>query len=144
MDRASPWNSTAALGDVAALGAQQARDGLERGGLAGAVGPEEGDDAPLGDPQRDALQHEDHVVVDHLDVVDRQQRCAHVGALLLLRAVALRVVELLALFDRGRLDLRADDVAHGLHPVGDDVPLLAVPLLDEHGAVALVVLAGRP
>src|SRR5207247_8675087 len=33
-----------ALGDVPALGAQQSRDRLERGGLAGAVGPEEGDD----------------------------------------------------------------------------------------------------
>ena len=61
--------------------------------LAGAVGPEEGDDAPLGDPQRHALQHEDHVVVDHLDVVDRQERPRRrrsplATRLLLLRAVA--------------------------------------------------------
>src|SRR5713226_4488180 len=60
----------------------------------------------------------------------------------LFRAVALRVVELLALLDGGRLDLRAHHVTHGLDPLGDDLPLLAVPLLDEHGAVALVVLAG--
>jgi len=59
---------------VAALGPQQAGDGLERGRFAGAVGPEEGDDAPLGDLERHALQHEDHVVVDHLDAVDGEQR----------------------------------------------------------------------
>src|SRR5262249_37811938 len=63
-----------ALGDVPALGTQQPRHRLERGGLAGAVGPEEGDDAPLGDLQRHALQHEDHVIVDHLDVIDGQER----------------------------------------------------------------------
>src|SRR2546423_3153536 len=61
--------------------------------------------------------------------------------LLLLAAVALRVPELLALFDGGRLDLGAHDVLHGLNPVRDDVPLLAVPLLDEERAAALVVLA---
>src|SRR5438876_4568145 len=61
--------------------------------------------------------------------------------LLLLRTVALRVVELLALVAGGGFDLRADDVAHRLDPVRHDVPLLAVPLLDQHGAVALVVLA---
>jgi hypothetical protein len=45
----SPWNSIAALGHVAALGAQQVRDGLQRRGLAGAVGAEQGDDlAPFG------------------------------------------------------------------------------------------------
>src|SRR5216683_5685822 len=63
------------------------------------------------------------------------------AALLLLRAVALRVVELLAFFHRRDLDLRTDDVTHRLDPVRDDVPLLAVPLLDEHGTVALVVFA---
>src|SRR5258705_9246240 len=62
--------------------------------------------------------------------------------LLLLAAVPHGVAELLALFDRRRLDLRAHDVPHGHDPVRHDVPLLAVPLLDEHGAVALVVLAG--
>src|SRR5438876_3982982 len=62
-------------------------------------------------------------------------------SLLLLAAVALRVPELLALYDGGRLDLRAHDVLHGLDPVRDDVPLLAVPLLDEDRAAALVILA---
>src|SRR5882724_3199947 len=65
-----------------------------------------------------------------------------VTSLLFLRAIALGVVELLAFVDRGRLDLGPHDLLHGRDPVGDDVPLLAVPLLDEHGAAALVVLAG--
>jgi hypothetical protein len=37
----------AALGDVAALGAQQVGDRLQGGGLAGAVGAEQGDDLAL-------------------------------------------------------------------------------------------------
>src|SRR5882672_11369657 len=63
--------------------------------------------------------------------------------LLLCRAVALRVVELLAFRDGLRLDLRTDHVAHRRNPVRHDLPLLAIPLLDEYGAVALVVLAGH-
>src|SRR5512145_336007 len=65
------------------------------------------------------------------------------GPSALLGAVPLRVVELLGLLDGGRLQLRADDVAHRLDPVGDDLPLLAVPLLDQRQAVALVVVAGH-
>jgi hypothetical protein len=61
------------LCDVPPLGPEEPRDRLERGALACAVGPEEGDDAPLGDAERDALQHEDHMVVDHLDVVHRKE-----------------------------------------------------------------------
>ena len=63
----------AALGDVTAFRPQQVGDRLERRGLAGAVGPEKGDDAPLGNRQRHATQHQDDVIVDHLDVVDRKQ-----------------------------------------------------------------------
>src|SRR2546421_3580230 len=63
-------------------------------------------------------------------------------ALLLLRAIARRAAELLALVYGGRLDLRADRVAHDRDPVRHDGPLLAVPLLDQHGTAALVVLAG--
>src|SRR3989449_378173 len=69
-------------------------------------------------------------------------RCGRVPWRHLFRAVALRVVELLALLDGGRLALRAPHVTHRLAPLGDALPLLAVPLLDEHGAIALVVLAG--
>src|SRR3990170_2357310 len=60
----------------------------------------------------------------------------------LFRAVTHGVSELLALVHRGGLELGAHDVAHGLDPVGDDVPLLAVPLLDQRHPVALVILAG--
>src|SRR5687767_6141968 len=62
---------------------------------------------------------------------------------LLFAAVPLRVPELLALLDRGRLDLRANDVAHRRDPVGDQGPLLPVPLLDANRSVALVVLAAH-
>src|SRR5439155_6463077 len=49
----------------------------------------------------------------------------------------------LALFDRRGLELRPDHVAHHGNPVGHDVPLLAVPLLEHHRAGALVILAGH-
>src|SRR5262245_41076702 len=62
-------------------------------------------------------------------------------SLLLLAAVALRVAECLGLVDGGSLDLRAYDLLHRLHPVRDDVPLLAVPLLDQQGAATFVVFA---
>ena len=61
-----------AFGDFAALGVQQIGDRLERGGLASAVGAQQRDDAAARHVERDALQHEDHVIVDHLDVVDRK------------------------------------------------------------------------
>ena len=37
------------------------------------LAPEERDDAALGNGERDALQHEDHVVVDDLDAVDFEE-----------------------------------------------------------------------
>jgi hypothetical protein len=46
----------------------------QRRRLAGAVGAEQGDDPALGHGQRDALQDEDDVVVDHLDIIDGQDR----------------------------------------------------------------------
>ena len=61
-----------ALGHVAALGRQQVGDRLERRALARAVGAEQRDDLALRHFQRHALQHEDDVVVDHLDVVHRE------------------------------------------------------------------------
>ncbi len=62
-----------ALGDFAAFGPQKVGNGLQRRRLAGAVGPEEGDDAPLGNLKRYPLQHQDHMVVDDLDVVDHER-----------------------------------------------------------------------
>src|ERR1051325_1213530 len=63
-------------------------------------------------------------------------------SLFLLAAVPLRVAELLAFLDRGRLDLGPHHVLHGRDPVGHDVPFLAVPLLDQDRTAAFVVLAG--
>jgi hypothetical protein len=54
---ALPAQLDRSLGHLAALGAQQVRHGLERRGLARAVGAQEGDDAALRDTQRHALQH---------------------------------------------------------------------------------------
>jgi len=61
-----------ALGDVAAFRAEHAGDGLERGGLAGAVGAQQRGDGARLHLERHAPQHQDDVVVDDLDVVDRQ------------------------------------------------------------------------
>src|SRR5262249_29184661 len=59
----------------------------------------------------------------------------------LLGAVAHGVAELLAFLHSRRLDLRPHHVAHRLDPLRDDRPFLAVPLLNEERAVALVVVA---
>ncbi len=61
-----------ALGHLAALGRQQIGDRLQRGRLAGAVRAEQRHDLALGHVERHALEHEDDVVVDDLDVVDRR------------------------------------------------------------------------
>ncbi len=63
-----------ALCHLAALGPQQIGDRLEAGRLAGAVGAQQCDDAALWHRERDTFQHQDHVVVDDLDIVDREQR----------------------------------------------------------------------
>jgi len=59
-----------ALGDFAALPLEQVGDGAQRGRLAGAIATQDGHDAAFGHLQGDAFEHEDHVVVDHLDAVD--------------------------------------------------------------------------
>jgi hypothetical protein len=61
------------LGDVAALGREQIRYRLERRRFARAVRAQQGDDAPFRHLQRDAAQNEYDVVVDDLDVVDRER-----------------------------------------------------------------------
>src|SRR5439155_16016484 len=63
-----------ALGHLAALGAKQARDGLERRRLPRPVGAEQGGDAALADGERHALEDEDDAIVDDFDVVQRQHR----------------------------------------------------------------------
>ena len=68
----------AAIGRPGGLPAEEA---AEQRRLAGAVAAEQRDDAALGHLQRHALQHEDHVVVDHLDAVHRQHCLAAHGSL---------------------------------------------------------------
>ena len=63
-----------ALGDLAAFGMQQIGDRLQRGGLAGAVGPEQRHDAALRHVERHALEHQNDAVVDDLDVAHREKR----------------------------------------------------------------------
>src|SRR5438132_313737 len=55
-----------------AFGAEDAGDSLKRRGLAGSVGAEQGRDPAWLGAQRHAAQHEDHVVVDDFDVVERE------------------------------------------------------------------------
>jgi hypothetical protein len=62
-----------AFRDIAALGVQQVRDRLKRRRLARAVRAEQRDDAAFGHVERHAAQHEDDVIVDDLDVVDRKR-----------------------------------------------------------------------
>jgi hypothetical protein len=63
-----------ALGHLAPFGLEQVRHRLERGRLACAVCPKQRSDAALRHLQRHTLEHKDHVIVDHLDIVDRQDR----------------------------------------------------------------------
>ena len=60
------------LGHIAALGMQQIGDRLQGRRFPGAVGTEQGDDLAFRHVQRHPLEHQDHVVVDDLDVVDAQ------------------------------------------------------------------------
>ncbi len=67
----------AAFCDLAAFGTQQPGDRLQSRGLAGAVGAEEGGNMPLLGVQRDALQHQNHAVIDDFDVVECQHRLGY-------------------------------------------------------------------
>src|SRR5262245_27033933 len=63
-----------ALGDIAALCSQQVGYGLEGRRLAGTIRPQKSGDAALRDFERDALQYQDDVVIDDLDIVHREHR----------------------------------------------------------------------
>src|SRR5215470_17486178 len=65
------------------------------------------------------------------------------AALGFLGAVAWRDVLLLGVRRCGLLDHRAHKFSVGLDPVGDDDPLVAVPLLELDGAATLVIQAGE-
>src|SRR6266511_1597722 len=66
---ALPVDRDAALGDLAAMDGQQARDGPKGGGLAGAVRPEQRDDRATGDREADPAQDPQDVVVHDLGVL---------------------------------------------------------------------------
>jgi hypothetical protein len=68
----SPAKLDRPFGDLAPLGLEQVGDRLQRRRLAGAVGAEQGDDLAFRHRQRDPFEHQDHMVVDHLDVVHRK------------------------------------------------------------------------
>ena len=59
-----------ALGNFATLALEQIGHSAKRGGFACAIATQDGHDATLRHLQRDALEHEDHVVIDNLDAVD--------------------------------------------------------------------------
>ncbi len=63
-----------AAGDFAVFGLEQSRDRLQRGRLAGAVGAEQRHDGALRHLEAEAAQHQDDVVIDHLDVAHAEQR----------------------------------------------------------------------
>ena len=71
--------------DGAGLGAQQARDGLERCGLAGTVGTNQGHDLALVNVKGDVLDGVDGAVPD-VDVVDGKHRLCHLVLPLILLA----------------------------------------------------------
>src|SRR4029077_24197 len=58
---------------LAALGVQDSRDCLKRRRLPSSIGAEQCRDRPLFGAQRDALEHEDNIVIDDLYVID----CEH-------------------------------------------------------------------
>src|SRR5579885_3181595 len=60
-----------------------------------------------------------------------------------LRAISGRDALLLRVGEGAVLVHRVQHVAVGLDPVGHELPVLAVPLLDAHVALALVVRAGE-
>ena len=63
-----------AAGDFAVFGLEQAGDRLQRRRFAGAVGAEQRHDRALRHLEAQAAQHQDDVVIDHLDVAHGEQR----------------------------------------------------------------------
>ena len=68
-----PFELHRALRDATAVDVEQPGDRAQQGGLAGAVGAEQGDDLAGGDREADAPEHEDDVVVDDLEVGNRER-----------------------------------------------------------------------
>jgi hypothetical protein len=66
-----------ALGDLATVDVEQPRDGPQHRGLPGAVGAEQRHDGVVGHLDADALEHEDDVLVDDLEVLDGEHAHSH-------------------------------------------------------------------
>ena len=68
----SPVQGDLTLGQIPPMDREQATDGPQRGGLSGAVGAQQSDDLAVGHLEGHAAQHEVHVAVDDLYVLQRQ------------------------------------------------------------------------
>jgi hypothetical protein len=66
---APPHELDAAVGHFAVLGFEQAGDGFQRCRLASPISAEQGHDLAFRNFQRQPLQDEDHLAIDHLDIV---------------------------------------------------------------------------
>jgi hypothetical protein len=69
-----------AAGDFAVLGLEQSGDRLQRGRFACAIGAQQRHDCALRHFQAQAAQHQDDVVIDHLDIAHGEQRRGGGGA----------------------------------------------------------------
>ena len=74
---ARPLEADRAFGHTRVVEAEEARDRPQRRALAGAVRPQQRDDLPRLDRERDALHRGDGPLVDHFELLDRQQRAGH-------------------------------------------------------------------
>jgi len=70
MQHGTEKGSAVAKEILAALGFEQVGDGAQRGGFACSVATQHSRNFALGHVERDALEHQDHVVVDDLDAID--------------------------------------------------------------------------
>ena len=71
----------AELAGTRAADVEQVGDGAQSRGLACAIAAQNRGDLPFGQGQRHALEHQDDMVVDHLDAVDVENRFAAVHVL---------------------------------------------------------------
>jgi hypothetical protein len=69
----SSRNSIASFGDFAALAVQQIADRAQGRRLAGTVAAEQRHDTAFGNAEGNALENQDHVVVDDLDTIDSEK-----------------------------------------------------------------------
>ena len=61
------------FGGLTVVEVEESANGPHRGGLAGAIGPEQSDDPTVRHPEADAPKYRDDAVVDDFEVRDREQ-----------------------------------------------------------------------